>query len=187
MSFFKNFLKVATGIPFGKNPVSNPLFPLQSMLGKGRGQMPAWTMPVSQEAQDYFNQQSPEDQANISAGWGRPQRTGGPWGGLQQKLQAGMGMPNPQMQQWYDAAKAAGTVPQQQTAPQQGGIGVPQGMGVAGAALASLMNSPLMSAMAPLQKVGPVPAPIDLNDEYERIKAAQGAGAAREWMKAQQR
>jgi hypothetical protein len=52
--------------------------------------------PVSQDAQNYFNSQSADDQNTIRQSWGGKN----------------------QMQQWYDNAKAAGSVPATQPATQ---------------------------------------------------------------------
>lgn len=62
----------------------------------------------------------------------------------------------------------------------------PQGPSPLQTMLAGMNRLP--SASSPTPAISPIssPAPLDLNAEYERIKTEQGAGAAREWLKAQQ-
>ena len=61
------------------------------------------------DAQAYFNQQSPEDQAKIKASWGgRPAPTGaGPFRGLNQMLHNNY--QNSYLNQWYNNAQNAGS------------------------------------------------------------------------------
>ena len=99
MSFWSKFANIATGGLAGglKHGVLNAatgglseLFPGQHN-GQGAPQLPG----VSPEAQAYLDQQSPEDQAKIRQSWGTGNNA----------------------ETWYQAAKAAGSVPPAAPAP----------------------------------------------------------------------